>query len=244
MHLLQSEPAADGKFILDVTLGKDAPPYAILSHTWAIDGDNEVSFQDVRDGNGKNKSGYKKIQLCATQAKKDGLKFCWIDTCCIDKNSSTEVSEAIISMYRWYRNATKCYAYLSDVSTKDPQRAWRQDFRRSRWFTRNWTLQELLAPVSVEFFSREWILLGNKNTLEKEIYDITRIPVGALRGEPLSGFGVDDRLSWAADRHAKREEDAAYSMIGIFDVSMQLLYGEGREKAMDRLRNEINPSER
>jgi hypothetical protein len=138
-------------------------------------------------------------------------------------------------MFRWYRNAVKCYVYLSDVSTTCEPAFW-----ASRWFKRGWTLQELLAPTSVEFFSREDKRLGDKRTLEQQIHEITGIAVSALQGSPLSQFGVDERLSWAENRQTAREEDEAYSLLGIFDVYMPLIYGEGRDNALVRLREEIN----
>ncbi len=150
-------------------------------------------------------------------------------------------------MFRWYQNAAKCYVYLSNVSrtafganVESNQLSWELDFRESRWFTRGWTLQELLAPSSVEFFSQEHNRLGDKRSLERQIHEITRIAVPALRGTPLSQFGVDERLSWAENRQTTRKEDKAYSLLGIFDIQMPLLYGEGRERALKRLREEID----
>ena len=146
-------------------------------------------------------------------------------------------------MFRWYRDAAKCYVYLSDVSVGDDdnnqsQRAWESAFRKCRWFTRGWTLQELLAPASVKFFSREGELLGDKKSLERQIHEITGIPIEALRGSPLSNFSVDERMSWAAKRETKRKEDKAYSLLGIFDVYMPLMYGEG-DNAFSRLKEEV-----
>jgi hypothetical protein len=170
--------------------------------------------------------------------------------CCIDKSSSTELTEAINSMFRWYKNASKCYVYLSDVSksghatdVQSSPATWEAAFRKSRWFRRGWTLQELIAPASVEFFSREGNRLGSKRSLEQHIHDITGIPIRALRGEFLKGFEVEERLSWAKHRETKRQEDKAYSLLGIFDIQMPLLYGEGREKALVRLRKEIDTSD-
>ena len=136
------------------------PSYAILSHTWG-DSSEEFTFKDLIDGTGGDKAGYKKVEFCRQQAACDGLQYFWVDTCCIDKSSSAELSEAINSMFRWYQRADKCYAYLSDVflfaasldqSLQIPK-DWRPSFRASRWFTRGWTLQELIAPSSVVFFS-------------------------------------------------------------------------------------------
>jgi hypothetical protein len=169
-----------------------------------------------------------------------------VDTCCIDKSNAVELQEAINSMFRWYQNAVKCYVYLSDVSTKKQKASdsytWELAFRSSKWFTRGWTLQELLAPSpgSVEFSSRERDRLGDKKSLEQQIHEITGIPVSALRGSPLPQFDVDDRLSWVENRQTTREEDKAYSLFGIFDIQIPLLYGEGRDKAFKRLREEID----
>jgi hypothetical protein len=152
-------------------------------------------------------------------------------------------------MFRWYQNAAKCYVYLSDVSTRKRKAnnrlskyTWESAFRSSKWFTRGWTLQELLAPGpdSVEFFSREGDRLGDKRTLEQQIHEITRIPITALQGTPLSQFDINDRLLWAENRQTTREEDKAYSLFGIFDIQIPLLYGEGRDKALKRLREEID----
>ncbi|KAK6428322.1 hypothetical protein LTR95_015536 [Oleoguttula sp. CCFEE 5521] len=137
-------------------------------------------------------------------------------------------------MFVWYRRATRCYVYLSDVSTG----SWQTAFRKSRWFTRSWTLQELLAPPSVELFSVEGVRLGDKKTLQDEIHDITGIPIAALEGEDLSNFSVTRRLAWAEHRKARRREDRAYSLLGIFGVFMTLIYGEG-DHAFIRLRAKI-----
>ena len=157
MRLLRLE--ADDGFSLTEFISQDVPRYAILSHTWGADGE-EVTFKDLENGTGQHKSGYNKLSFCGKQAAKDGLQFFWIDTCCIDKSSSAELSEAINSMFRWYQNATKCYVFLSDVSTSSSTgiHLFSQQtptIQHSRWFTRSWTLQELLAPKSVEFFSVE-----------------------------------------------------------------------------------------
>jgi hypothetical protein len=235
----------DGKFSLtEDFMGNDTPEYAILSHTW---GEGEVTFENLRDGTGRSKAGYDKIRFCAQQAANDGLQYFWVDTCCINKSSSAELQEAINSMFRWYQNAAKCYVYLLDVSTRKRKASdsfsdftWEPAFRASRWFKRGWTLQELLAPDSVEFFSRERERLGDKKTLEQQIHEITGIPTTALQKTSLSQFDVNDRLSWAENRQTTREEDKAYSLFGIFDIHMPLLYGEGKEKAFRRLREEVD----
>jgi len=247
MRLLEHRNA--GEFSLTKELvGDDIPPYAILSHTWGAD-DEEVTFKDLVEGTGKSKTGYNKIRFCGQQAAIDGLQFFWVDTCCIDKSSSAELSEAINSMFRWYRDAAKCYVYLSDVSIptfdkndKVSPFLWDSAFRKSRWFTRGWTLQELIAPASVEFFSMQGDRLGDKNSLEQQVHEITGIAFQALQRSPLSEFSIIERMSWAQNRRTKREEDRAYSLLGIFDIHMPLIYGEGEKKAFNRVNEEINKS--
>ncbi|KIM98317.1 hypothetical protein OIDMADRAFT_128425 [Oidiodendron maius Zn] len=248
MRLLELK--SHGEFSLTKDLGDNVPPYAILSHTWGED-DEEPTIQDLMQGIGKNKAGYKKILFCKEQAVRDSLQYIWVDTCCIDKSNSTELAEAINSMFRWYREAAKCYVYLSDVSTlnssgndQSSRFTWDLAFQESRWFTRGWTLQELIAPESVEFFSSDGKRLGDKRSLEQQVHEITGIPITALRGSPLSQFSVPERISWVDNRETKRKEDKAYSLMGIFDIHMTLIYGEGREKAFKRLRNKIDKHSR
>ena len=161
MRLLQL--TQHGEVSLTKDLGNDVPPYAILSHTWGAD-DDEVTFDDLEKGLGKSKVGYTKLRFCGNQARKDDIDYFWVDTCCINKANHSELAEAIASMFRWYRHADKCYVFLSDVTTYkcETEQAWQSAFRSSRWFTRGWTLQELLAPKSVDFFSLEEKLLGDK----------------------------------------------------------------------------------
>ena len=155
------------------------PPYAILSHTWSEG--QEVTYDELVAGTGKDKTGYAKIRFCVNRAAEDGIEYCWVDTYCIDKSSQQELQTAINSMFRWYQGAAKCYAYLSDVrvpeEVSDAQAfpiSWAQSFRQSRWFTRGWTLQELLAPANVEFFSKEGKRLGSRISLEREVHEITK----------------------------------------------------------------------
>ncbi|KAI9777861.1 MAG: hypothetical protein M1839_008538 [Geoglossum umbratile] len=245
MRLLLCSNTGEFRLTKDLVGDDVIPRYAILSHTWKEG--QEVTFKDLMDGTGKSKTGYDKIQFCGQQAKRDRLQYFWVDTCCIDKSNNVELQEAINSMFRWYQNAAKCYIYLSDVSTAKRKASdhfseftWEPAFRESRWFTRGWTLQELLAPVSVDFFSRESEHLGDKRTLERQIHEITRIAILALRGTPLCEFGVEVRLSWAKNRETMRNEDKAYSLLGIFDIYMPLIYSEGEENAFKRLRKKIN----
>jgi hypothetical protein len=240
MRLLQL--SQHGKLSLTKDLVSNIPPYAILSHTWGDD-DDEVTFDDLVNEYGKSKTGYTKLQFCGNQARKDKIEYFWADTCCINKANHAELSEAITSMFRWYHNAVKCYVYLPDVSTSahdsgENEQAWHSAFRISRWFTRGWTLQELLAPGYVEFFSQEEKLLGNRTTLEELIHEITDIPIAALHGNAMAGFSVDERLRWAAKRDTKKKEDKAYCLLGIFNVFMPLIYGE-EDNAFIRLKEEI-----
>ena len=243
IRLLQRKP--DGEIVFREPTSGDVPAYAILSHTW---GKEEVIFQDMEANADMSKTvskaGWRKIQFCAKQAAADGLRYFWIDTCCIDKKNAVELGAAINSMFRWYQNAARCYVYLSDVSKPDNgangERAWKEAFRTSRWFTRGWTLQELIAPRLVDFFSLEGERLGSKLLLESEIYEITGIAKNALRGNVLSGFSIKERRSWTERRNTTIEEDEAYCLIGIFDVSMVPNYGERRDQAFRRLEEEIH----
>ncbi|KNG48588.1 hypothetical protein TW65_04662 [Stemphylium lycopersici] len=242
MRLLRCED--DGR--LTITSFEDGaiPPYAILSHTWGEDAE-EVTFADLAEGGGKHKPGYTKIRFCGGQAQQDGLQYFWVDTCCIDKSDKAELSLAIQSMFRWYQNATKCYVYLSDVPTQKIEAGstsikftWESAFRSSRWFTRGWTLQELLAPNIVDFFSQECEKLGGKISLTPLISQITGIPHEVLQGT-FSQFDIEDRLRWKGDRETKLKEDMAYSLSGICDVNIAPVYGEGGEEAFRRLHHEI-----
>ncbi|KAH3950978.1 hypothetical protein HBI56_087340 [Parastagonospora nodorum] len=238
MHLLEIHD--DNTLSLARFSGNRIPPYAILSHTWGMENE-EVTFQDIMCGSGSTKAGYAKILFCRDQAKQDNLEYFWVDSCCIDRSSSQELSEAINSMFNWYKSAERCYVFLSDVSNSagaeddTHARRWKSFFKTSRWFTRGWTLQELIAPRSVEFFSKEGIRLGDKQSLAQTIHEITKIAIDALWGGDLSQFSNIERFSWAEGRETTREEDAAYCLLGIFDVQMPLLYSEGKVKAMKRL---------
>jgi hypothetical protein len=243
MRLLKRLPRDDG-FELIPFDDDTTPLYAIFSHTWAAG--HEVTYEELLAGTGTNKSGYVKLRFCAERAAADGLEYFWVDTCCIDKNTSVELSTAINSMFRWYQRATKCYVYLSDVSVPKEvtdaeafRISWEYAFQSSSWFTRGWTLQELLAPPSVEFFSREGKRLGSRISLEQEIHEITGIPTEALRGQKLTQFNVEERMSWAAGRTTTLKEDKVYCLLGIFGVFLSLIYGEGEEYATLRLKEEI-----
>lgn len=274
---------------LDYFVGKNIPHYAILSHTW---GDEEVTFQDWKDlKKASKKRGFVKITSACDQAGHDSLDYLWVDTNCIDKSSSAELSEAINSMFSWYKDSDVCYVYLADVgdpddvcgklldesevhededdeldmmtdiysdgqySVKGNMRAKFEDsFRKSKWFTRGWTLQELIAPSSIRFFTQEWkpIIIrphrmarndrGSKQhegPLLELLSDITSIRLDALySSDDAMGCSIGEKMSWMAGRETTREEDMAYCLLGLFDINMPLLYGEGN-KAFNRLQEEI-----
>jgi hypothetical protein len=221
-------------------IGADVPPYAILSHTW---GKEEVSYRDWQDlGAISSKAGFAKIQGACEQAKKDSLLWLWVDTNCIDKTSSAELTEAINSMYRWYAKSEICYAYLSDVDPGGPDSHMRQ-LEQSRWFTRGWTLQELLAPSDVIFFDASWSRIGRPNGFNRALtFEISRIT--GIHHRYIAGVfevkfaSIAERMSWLSRRQTTRLEDMAYCMLGLFDINIPLLYGEGA-KAFTRLQEEI-----
>ncbi|KAI1179269.1 heterokaryon incompatibility protein-domain-containing protein [Nemania sp. FL0916] len=219
--------------------GREAPPYAILSHTW---GDNEISFTEFDDKarSSKHADDFKKIRGCCMQAACDGLDAVWIDTCCIDRRSSAELSEAINSMFKWYQNAAICYAYLDDVKTdtNDEDGAYPASFPYSRWFTRGWTLQELLAPSALVFYSTDWVSIGNRDDLVDVVAQTTQIHKEFFISRSLEEFSISQRMSWASRRQTTRIEDEAYCLLGLFGVSMPLIYGEG-SLAFLRLQHEI-----
>lgn len=238
MRLLQIRDTST--FSLVDFMGSNAPPYAILSHTWGLDHE-EVNFKDMTCDTGFNKPGYRKLNFCAKQAIEDGLGYFWIDTCCIDKSSSAELTEAINSMFQWYHKAERCYVYLADVPLHEGIID-EHTLQSSRWFSRGWTLQELLAPKCVQFYSAAGEPLGSRASLIQKLHNVTGISPRALEGEDLHHFSIEMRFSWAAHRDTKREEDAAYSLLGIFGVHMPLIYGEGRRNAFVRLRKAIEDS--
>jgi hypothetical protein len=228
MRLLRRKSGDDFELVTFNTY--DLPPYAILSHTWTDD--EEVTYDELVAGTGKHKAGYEKIRLCGEQATADNLLYFWVDTCCIDKSSSSELAEAINSMYQWYKRAWVCYAYLSDVTSTG------LEFSQSRWFSRGWTLQELIAPSSLKFFGRSWCPLGTKSSHLSRVYEITGVHYAVLYNREPAMCSVSQRMSWAAKRETSRLEDKAYCLMGLFDVNMPLLYGEG-DKAFIRLQQEI-----
>lgn len=236
-------------------------PYAILSHRWFEDANHEVLFTDIeqidqivistQDGSdvsiiknpqyaggfASSKPAFKKVQGAAQQARSNSYDYVWIDTCCVDKNSSAELSEAINSMFKWYKAAKVCYAYLADVSDA-ADTSHNSQFAASDWWKRGWTLQELLAPSRLTFFTSDWRVIGHKHGLSAVIANIAGINADLFTGRELESFSVAQRMSWASGRKTTRPEDTAYCLMGLFDVHIPVLYGEG-EKAFLRLQQEI-----
>ena len=209
------------------------PPYAILSHTW---GDNEYLFGDKDDPDRRESAGFKKIAGCCVLAARQGYEYLWVDTCCIDKTSSAELTESINSMYRWYQDSHICYVYLADFVFEKAQHTNGVKFRDCRWFRRGWTLQELLAPSHVVFYDAEWMEIGSKSVLQSLLTDICGISTRHL-SHPKEA-SVAAKMSWASGRGTTREEDVAYSLLGLFEINMPLIYGEG-QNAFFRLQREI-----
>lgn len=232
-------------------LATEKPPYAILSHTWS---NQEVTYDEALNlsQETRRKAGFQKIEGCCDIAREYGLSYTWVDSCCIDKRSSAELSEAINSMYRWYCDAEVCFVYLADVHPApiDGETHGSADqiqaFKGSRWFSRGWTLQELIAPRKRLFLSNDWSLIrfstdrNEKYSPDELIASVTGISLGVFQHrENLSKLCVAERMSWASRRETTREEDIAYCLMGIFNVNMPILYGEGSRKAFRRLQEEI-----
>ncbi|RPD57988.1 HET-domain-containing protein [Lentinus tigrinus ALCF2SS1-7] len=214
--------------------------YAILSHVWDP---QEQSFKDIRKlqkrcaltGQNPRDLASEKVKRCCEVAEQYNYKWVWIDSCCIDKTSSAELSEAINSMFRYYSLSLVCFVYMADVTiSRLPS-----SFYESRWHTRGWTLQELIAPQTTYFLYSDWTLLGTKYNVAEALEEITRVPSSLLLGSTrLTDYSVAQRMSWAANRKTTRVEDEAYCLFGLLDVNMPTLYGEGR-RAFERLQEEI-----
>ncbi|KAF1929370.1 HET-domain-containing protein [Didymella exigua CBS 183.55] len=215
----------------------DIPEYVILSHTWLDAG--EVQFEDIEKPEVHNLPGYSKLLAACRQAMNDGFEWIWIDTCCINKNSSAELSEAINSMYSWYWQAEICYAYLVDVPANEDHTTPKSSFAKSRWWTRGWTLQELLAPAILEFYDSKWNRIGTKSSLIKSITAVTNIEERhLLNRETIHESTIAAIFSWASTRKTTRVEDIAYCLLGLVRVNIPLLYGEG-SRAFYRLQLEL-----
>ena len=236
----------------------DVPDYVIVSHRW-VSSREELSYRDFLDGRKRESRGYAKIISLCEKALAHGYTWVWIDTCCIDRSSSAELTEAINSNFHWYQNARECYVYLYDVTWDEPDDRYtstsllftpreqprvlgspasRLSFRKADWHTRGWTLQDLLAPSKLFFYDRNWYWIGNRETLAADIALATGIEIKYLLGSSLDEANAATKLRWAAYRRCSRTEDNSYCLLGIFDVNMPLIYGEG-DNAFLRLQQEI-----
>jgi hypothetical protein len=230
---------------------ESVPPYGILSHTWAEN--EEVSYQEMLNLSSlvMAKTGYQKIINCAHTIKELGYDYVWIDTCCIDKSSSAELSESINSMYNFYKNSKVCLAYMADVhrDTGQPSldesafKSWGlpenyPNFQSSRWFTRGWTLQELIAPTNVVFYDSEWQVIARIQEIAKAVERFIEIPELVLLFGITESYCVAEKMKWASKRRTTRREDMAYCLFGLFNIHMPLLYGEG-DRAFERLQEKI-----
>ncbi|KAF2769162.1 HET-domain-containing protein [Teratosphaeria nubilosa] len=233
---------------LEEYTGACVPPYAILSHTW---GDDEVLYHDVQrqDLTATSKATWTKVRSACREALRRGHQHIWIDTCCINKASSAELQKSINSMYDWYARAAECYVYLSDLGAECPvlddvpqselETVWHRKFLRCAWWTRGWTLQELIAPRAVLFFGSAWTYIGSKESLLHLISADTAIPISILNtSQKPSTLSIAKRMSWAANRQTLLEEDRAYSLLGLLGVKMPIIYGEGL-RAFKRLQEEL-----
>ncbi|KAK7443560.1 hypothetical protein VKT23_015733 [Stygiomarasmius scandens] len=212
-----------------VEFGKNEtiPPYAILSHWW-IEG-KEVVYEEFRNLHWwtKFKSGYRKIKAACRQARRDGIRYIWVDTCCIEQGNHDDVAANITSMYAFYQNAEVCYAYLADMGA---------EFETSEWFERGWTLQELLAPRTVMFFNSKWQCVGDKHELRDDIQSETTIPPEVLSGkQSITDVDVLTRMSWAIGRNTTKEQDEAYCLQGLLGVSVEPDYEESLFSSFNRL---------
>jgi hypothetical protein len=197
------------------------PPYAILSHRWR---DDEVLFTDMiaNDAAAQAKRGYRKLEACSRIALEHGCQYLWCDTCCINKESSAELSESINSMYEYYAKSALCIAYLDDVKDHPYNES---EFRGAEWFSRGWTLQELIAPNDLYFYSQGWKKLGTKATWSHSTSIASGVDERVLvKAKFLDKFCVSEKMSWAARRTTTRLEDRAYALMGLFGVNMPPLY--------------------
>ncbi|KAK7440037.1 hypothetical protein VKT23_017288 [Stygiomarasmius scandens] len=209
---------------------KPIPSYAILSHRW-ISGEEVVHNEFIHlQEETKKTSGYLKIEAACEQACEDGIRYIWIDTCCIKQGNHADVKTNITSMYAYYQNAEVCYAYLVDVP------GIRDSVDASKWFERGWTLQELLAPRTVIFFDRDWQRIGDKDELQDEIYRETTIPPAVLSGEKsIQDIDVLTRMSWSMRRRTTKRQDEAYCLQGLLGIVVEPDYTEDPYTSFSRL---------
>ncbi|KAF3004593.1 hypothetical protein E8E14_006516 [Neopestalotiopsis sp. 37M] len=241
----------DDDFLVDKERIGDKP-YAILSHTWGRQmkegtsswggEDDEILFADVghKDTSEKKPDAWRKIEKACQAAQKQGCDYLWVDTCCFNKESSAELDESINAMFAWYQQSKVCLVYLADFQVDSVDEQGKAELKKCRWFQRGWTLQELIAPETVEFYNQDWKKVGSRIDLVDILHEITEIDRDALTGErSCLSFTVAERMKWAAHRETKRPEDRAYSLLGLFGVQMSLIYGVGGKAAFRRLQVEI-----
>ncbi|KAK6216244.1 hypothetical protein LQW54_003633 [Pestalotiopsis sp. IQ-011] len=247
------------------------PEYAILSHTW-ISPKDEITYQDFKQRKSDiendifKQKGWAKLRRYCDRAARDGWEWAWMDTCCIDKTNPADTQEAINAMFRWYQNAGTCYAYLDDVDVDKvvdcpkfdlddiagrdnvadpasfPHLALKTFLIKAKWFTRGWTLQELLAPPYLVFVDQAWRRIGTRESWADEIKQASRIEARHLTNFSPTDFiscSIAMRFSWASSRFTTVEEDETYSLLGLFGISLPLIYGEGRWRAFNRLQREL-----
>jgi hypothetical protein len=225
--------------------GRTKPEYAILSHTWE---EEEVIMAEMIEASKspestvRQKKGFAKILKSCEITKGFGYNYIWVDTCGIDKSSSAELTEAINSMFKFYHQSAVCIVWLSDLKAHDDLV---KDLGSCRWFTRGWTLQELIAPKNLILFDQTWNRRGSKEECADILSGITRVSDYILKPEPgsdlqsqLRDVHVATKLNWASHRQTTREEDEAYCLMGLFEIHMPMLYGEGNN-AFRRLQEEI-----
>ncbi|GIZ38872.1 hypothetical protein CKM354_000227100 [Cercospora kikuchii] len=271
---------ADGDELVLETAYGESNKYAILSHRWLPEDEQEVRYADIvnRKDDLRSKPGWNKLEWCRQQASADGLLYFWADTACIDKSSSQELTESINSMYKWYKEAEVCYVYLQDmpdpeiefddhglatgeadiadaIMTDESQPSatvfnpdhtpsiwdtWDHEaFKKCTWFTRAWTLQEMIAPRQVRFYSQSWRFICNLEDIVPEIVELTGVHEAIWKeGRHLSTFSVAQKMSWASTRTSTKVEDRAYSLLGLMGVNIPILYGEGTN-SFQRLQDEI-----
>jgi hypothetical protein len=226
--------------IIEKFITQENIKYAILSHTWLRGSDSEITYCDWQTRQfDTQKPAYQKLaNFCRSAWKDHGLSFGWMDTVCINKDSSSELDESIRSMYKWYQDSHICISYLAGTVALD-------DIHRDPWFTRGWTFQELLAPARMAFYNKDWntfvpcTLRGDKfdPDILNQIYEATTITEDELRGS--NDLPISRKMQLAAKRNVMREEDIAYSLMGVCNVSISIAYGEGAERAFFRLMTEV-----
>jgi heterokaryon incompatibility protein (HET) len=237
---------------LDLRKFNQHPPrYAILSHRWIDeqeiclqDWEVYVANQDPLSSQIKCKSGFIKIQNACIQAQKRGFEWLWADTVCIDKRDNSEVTKSVNLMFSWYQSASVCFAYMHEVSNNNQRLKWTEDNavvrKTPEWFTRGWTLQELLAPKKLLLSDQDWNCIGDRENCAQVITKFTGIPLSALCGKDIQSYSYADRLAWAKGRQTTEPEDRVYSLLGLLGVSLPAVgYGIGLKAALWQLESAI-----